>query len=66
LITQARFETDVEKRKALYSQILKQAHEEAYLVWLLWSQDVYGTTERITWTPRPDGKILVKTITVAE
>jgi len=66
LITQARFETDVEKRKALYSQILTEAHEEAYLVWLLWSQDIYGTTERINWTPRPDGKILVKTITVTE
>ncbi len=66
IITKARYETDPEARKALYSQILTEAHEEAYLVWLLWSQDIYGLTSRIEWTPRPDGKILVKTITVTE
>jgi peptide/nickel transport system substrate-binding protein len=66
LIEKARYETDVEARKALYSEVLKLANEEANLVWLLWHQDVYGLSNRIEWTPRPDGKILVKDITLQQ
>jgi len=62
LIEKARYEMDVEARKALYSQILHLANEEANLVWLLWHQDIYGLAKRVEWTPRPDGKILVKDI----
>ncbi len=66
LIEKARYETDVDARKALYSQILHIAHEDANLVWLLWHQDIYGLAKRVEWTPRPDGKILVKDITLQQ
>lgn len=65
LIEQARYETDPEARTKLYSEALHRIHDEAYMVFLLWNPDYYGLSERIEWTPRPDGKILVKDISVA-
>lgn len=62
----ARFETDVAKRQALYSQILKRAEDQAYVASLLNVQDIYGLSERLTWEPRVDGKLVLSTATVAE
>jgi peptide/nickel transport system substrate-binding protein len=65
-IDQARFETDVDARQALYSQILQRAEDEALVASLLNVQDIYGLSERLTWEPRVDGKLILSTATVSE
>jgi peptide/nickel transport system substrate-binding protein len=59
LIDQARTETDVAKRAALYHQAVKRAYDQAYFVWLLNIEDIYGVSARIKWPARVDAKILV-------
>jgi len=65
-IDEARFETEVEKRKALYAKITARAQDEAYVNSLLRVQDIYGLSERVDWAPRVDGKIFIKEVAVAE
>jgi peptide/nickel transport system substrate-binding protein len=60
MIEMARTETDVGKRSALYHQAVKRAHDQAYFVWLLNIEDVYGVSARLDWPGRVDAKILVK------
>lgn len=59
LISSARVETDVDKRKELYNEAVAFAHDEATHVWLLNIHNVYGLSERLEWTPRVDGKMFV-------
>jgi peptide/nickel transport system substrate-binding protein len=59
LIDQARTETDVAKRAALYHQAVKRAYDQAYFVWLLNIEDIYGVSARINWPARVDAKIMV-------
>lgn len=59
LIDQARTETDFAKRATLYHQAVKRAHDQAYFVWLLNIEDIYGVSTRINWAGRVDAKILV-------
>lgn len=65
-IDAARFETDVEKRAALYSQVLQRSQEQAYVASLLRVQDIYGLSDRLEWQPRIDGKLILNTATVTE
>lgn len=65
-VKQARVETDVAKRKALYAQVTKKANEHYYLVPLLNMQDIYGFSQRLEWAPRVDAKLLVKEMKVTE
>jgi peptide/nickel transport system substrate-binding protein len=60
LIDQARTETNVDKRAGLYHQAVKLAHDQAYFVWLLNIEDVYGLSERLTWPGRVDARLLVQ------
>jgi peptide/nickel transport system substrate-binding protein len=60
LIENARSETDVAQRSAMYHRAVKRAHDQAYFVWLLNIEDVYGVSARIDWSARVDAKILVK------
>jgi peptide/nickel transport system substrate-binding protein len=60
MIDQARTETDVVKRADLYHQAVKRAYDQAYFVWLLNIEDIYGVSARIDWPARVDAKILVK------
>ncbi len=62
-IDEARSETDVAARQALYGQIFQRASDEAYVASLLQTKDVYGLSERIDWTPRIDGKVLLRDVT---
>jgi peptide/nickel transport system substrate-binding protein len=63
LIENARSETDVAQRSAMYHRAVKRAHDQAYFVWLLNIEDVYGVSARIDWSARVDAKILVKEMT---
>jgi peptide/nickel transport system substrate-binding protein len=65
-IDQARFETDPVARQALYSQILKRSEEQGLVASLLNVQDIYGLSERLSWEPRVDGKLILSGATVAE
>ena len=58
-IDAARTETDVNKRTALYGQAVKRAYDQAFFVWLLNIEDIYGLSKRIAWPARVDAKILV-------
>ena len=64
LIDEARAELDEETRDELYEQALQIAYEEAYFVWLVNNEDIYGLSERMSWTPRVDSKLLVKEMSV--
>lgn len=59
LIDQARTETDVAKRAGLYHQAVKRAHDQAYFVWLLNIEDIYGLSARLEWPGRVDAQLLV-------
>jgi peptide/nickel transport system substrate-binding protein len=59
LIDKARTETDFARRAALYHQAVQLAHDQAYFVWLLNIEDIYGVSARVQWPARVDAKILV-------
>ncbi|MEP7202800.1 MAG: ABC transporter substrate-binding protein [Ilumatobacteraceae bacterium] len=65
LIDQGRQELDPEVRATTYKEAVKVAYDEAYFVWLVNNQDLYGLSTRITWTPRVDSKLLVKEMSVS-
>ncbi len=64
LISQGRSELDPVARQAIYEEALQIAYDEAYFVWLVNNQDIYGLSERMQWQPRVDSKLLVKEMTV--
>ena len=66
LITKGRSEVDPARREDLYHQAVKIAHDQAYLAWMLTIEDLYGMSKRLDFTARPDGKMLVKDMTVAK
>jgi peptide/nickel transport system substrate-binding protein len=66
LIDEARTETDVEKRALLYHQAVKRAFDQAYFVWLLNIEDIYGMSKRLDWAARVDAKMLVKEMRVID
>ena len=59
MIEAARTETDVAKRQALYEKAVKRAYDQAYFLWLLNIEDIYGLSKRLAWKGRVDAKILV-------
>lgn len=64
LIDQARSEMDVPKRTGLYHKAVKLAHDQAYFVWLLNIEDVYGLSKRLDWAGRVDARLLVQEMKV--
>jgi peptide/nickel transport system substrate-binding protein len=64
MIDLARTETDVAKRTGLYNQAVKRAFDQAYFVWLLNIEDVYGLSKRLAWPGRVDAKMLVSEMKV--
>jgi len=64
LIDSARTQTDVAKRSALYHQAVKRAYDQAYFVWLLNIEDIYGVSKRLDWPGRVDAKMLVSEMKV--
>ncbi|MEJ2166448.1 MAG: ABC transporter substrate-binding protein, partial [Desulfobacterales bacterium] len=59
LIDKARIETDAARREDLYHQAVQRAYDQAYFVWLLNIEDIYGVSARLDWHGRVDAKILV-------
>jgi peptide/nickel transport system substrate-binding protein len=63
LIDEARSETDVQKRENLYHQAVQRAYDQAYFVWLLNIEDIYGLSQRLDWPGRVDARLLVQEMT---
>jgi peptide/nickel transport system substrate-binding protein len=59
LVDAARTETDPAKRADEYHQAVQIAYDDAVVGFLLNLKDIYGMTQRVEWTPRLDGKMLV-------
>ncbi|MFT3690370.1 ABC transporter substrate-binding protein [Paenirhodobacter sp.] len=66
MIDAARVETDPTRRKALYDAIEQKGHDLNYTVPLFNLQDIYGMSERLTWQPRTDAKLMIREMTVTE
>ncbi len=64
LIDEGRQELDPNARDATYQQAVKIAYDGSYFVWLVNNSDLYGLSERMTWNPRVDSKLLVKEMSV--
>lgn len=64
-IDAARSETDIAAREGLYHQAVQKACDEAYFLFMLNINDIYGMSERLQWDPRVDAKILVKEMSVS-
>lgn len=65
LIERARIETDTDTRVDLYQQALEIGYEEAYFVFLVNNEDIYGLSDRLQWEPRVDAKLLVSQMSLA-
>lgn len=65
LIDAGRVELDPEAREVIYQDAVALAYDNAYMVWLINNQDIYGLSERMQWTPRVDSKLLVAEMSVA-
>ena len=63
-ITQARSELNPAKRQALYNAATKRVRDRAYFTFLLNIRDLYGTSERLRWTPRQDSLLFVNTMSI--
>ena len=57
LMEQARAEMNVEKRKQLYSQLLRLIRDDAPWIFGYQQMDIYGVNNRLKWTPRGDESI---------
>ncbi len=60
LIDAARSKTDAQKREGLYHQAVQLAYDQAYFVWLLNIEDIYGLSARLVWPGRVDARLLVR------
>lgn len=58
-IVEARTETDVAAREALYHEIIQTAHDEAAHLYLVNFENIYGLSERLNFTPRLDARLYV-------
>jgi peptide/nickel transport system substrate-binding protein len=66
LIAAARMESSKKRRAALYQQVARRAHENAYCVWLVVPDRLYGAAPRIQWVPSADGSLRFSEMRVAE
>jgi peptide/nickel transport system substrate-binding protein len=57
LIAQARAEMNADRRKQLYSQLLRLVHDDAPWLFGYQQMDIYGVNTRLKWTPRGDESI---------
>jgi peptide/nickel transport system substrate-binding protein len=65
MIDEARSETDVAAREAIYHDVLQTGCDDAYFIFMLNINDIFGMSERLQWEPRVDSKLLVKEMSVS-
>lgn len=65
MIEEARSETDSAAREAIYHEAVQFACDEAYFLFALNINDIYGMSDRLQWEPRVDAKLLVKEMSVS-
>ena len=53
------------KRAALYHAAIRKARAQAYFVWLVNNQGLWGMSKNLAWQPRSDGFIFVNTMRLA-
>jgi peptide/nickel transport system substrate-binding protein len=66
LIAEGRQELDPAARQEIYEEAVALAYEQAYFVWLVNNEDIYGLSERLQWQPRADAKLIVREMSVAD
>jgi len=66
LVEDARTETGVETREDMYHQAVQTIYDEAACIFMLNLDNIYGLSERLEWTPRLDGRIMVNEMTLVE
>jgi peptide/nickel transport system substrate-binding protein len=66
LIDNARVETDVDAREAMYHEVVELSREDAAFLFLVNLENIYGLSERLQWKPRLDGRILITDMTLTE
>lgn len=66
LVDSGRTEIDMKKREEMYRKVVKTVHDEAACIFLLNLDDIYGLSKRLEWTPRLDGRILVKEMALTQ
>jgi peptide/nickel transport system substrate-binding protein len=59
LIAKAENERDDLRRQAIYDQIMRRGYDEAYFLFLLNTDDIYGLSKRMAWQPRLDNKVFL-------
>ena len=59
LMAREKVEPDPTVREELLQQALEHAHNEAPFLFLLHADNIYGLADRLVWSPRLDGRILV-------
>jgi peptide/nickel transport system substrate-binding protein len=65
-VDDAREETDVDERQALYEKATKRACDDAYFAFLVANQGLYGLSDRLEFTPRFDGLFYVNTMSLSD
>lgn len=61
-VDSARTQLDPKKRLALYNTAVRRANQQAYFVWIVNYQGLWGMSKNIQWQPRSDGFIYVNTM----
>lgn len=62
----ARAELDPATRDEMYQRMMAIANEQAYFVWLVNTADIYGMGTNLTWSPRLDGRLIVREMTLRD
>ncbi len=66
VMEQARYTLDPKKRKELYTEATQIIHDEKPWLELFQEIIVYGTTKRVSFRPRPDFRLIVSEMTLAQ
>jgi peptide/nickel transport system substrate-binding protein len=59
LLDQARSTMDRQKRLKLYAEASRAIKEDLPCAFVYQQVDIYGTSERLNWKPRPDERLFV-------
>lgn len=65
LVTRGRQTTDQDERASIYNEAVDLAYDGAYFVWLVNNEDIYGMSDRLSWQPRVDAKLLLAEMSVS-